>query len=113
MKEKTCIDAVSMEVHKQVQWERDCAIEQLEEHGLSFGRKADATDNNVGCKWIPVTERLPECGVIVMVYDKEHGIYFSHRLYSHLQEKPFVCEYSGGWNVTHWMPLPMPPKEGE
>ena len=60
--------------------------------------------------WIPVEERLPGTGKIVMVYDREKGIYFSHRLYTHLSGKPFAIEYSGGWRVTHWMPLPEPPK---
>lgn len=57
-----------------------------------------------GCpKWIPVTERLPEDGVQVLACTK-------HR-------KPFVahCKYgkwrvSGSVTITHWMPLPEPPK---
>ena len=60
--------------------------------------------------WIPVTERLPGTGKIVMVYDREKGIYSSQRLYTHLSGKPFAIEYSGGWRITHWMPLPEPPK---
>lgn len=58
-------------------------------------------------KWIPVTERLPECGQEVIVY--------SGRLL-----KPTVFAYHF-WNegfdswarITHWMPLPKPPKEVE
>ena len=66
-----------------------------------------ATGNNVGSKWIPVTERLPEDNVQVLACTK-HG-------------KPFTahCAYGGKWKVsgsvtvTHWMPLPEPPKEVE
>ena len=55
--------------------------------------------------WIPVTERLPEKHDRVLVYSKLRGITKDHR-----------C-YDGNWyfsiGVTHWMPLPKPPKDGE
>ena len=54
-------------------------------------------------RWIPVTERLPEDEVQVLACTK-HG-------------KPFPahCKYgkwrvSGSVTITHWMPLPEPPK---
>ena len=100
-----------------------CKVEFCEKHHKECIDKlincllADAEGETVkNChrlKWIPVTERLPEPGKIVMVYDKDHGMWTSHRLYTHLQEKPFVIEYSGDWRITHWMPLPEAPKEGE
>lgn len=70
--------------------------------GYEQGMK-DAADTNVGCKWISVKERLPE--------DKKDEYVL------------VVCDYHGKisvetrkkWNidssVTHWMPLPEPPKE--
>ena len=92
--------------------------DQLPEHG--FRAIADhiiangvtfATDNNVGGKWIPLTERLPEDNVRVIAY------------------RPMEADVSAykycvmwGWSVkasmrhvgiAHWMPLPEPPKEGE
>ena len=53
-------------------------------------------------RWIPVTERLPEIGIVVLVYSEDDGI---------------CADYYGGdsfgyYDVTHWMPLPEPPKEG-
>lgn len=35
------VDAVPVKSIEQIKWERDTAIEQLEEHGISFGCKAD------------------------------------------------------------------------
>ena len=87
--------------------------------------------------WIPVTERLPEDGVAVNITWVNHSpsIY-----YQHLKDKPqtatgvyyrrkwywwsnvvqdYLAEY-GEWGfdemddaieVTHWMPIPEPPKE--
>lgn len=57
--------------------------------------------------WIPVSERLPEDGVRVIVY--LDGIY----PYQHID-----CRYGKGWlterltgmTVTHWQPLPPPPE---
>ena len=33
------VDAVSRGVYEQIKWERDVAMEQLEEHGIAFGAK--------------------------------------------------------------------------
>lgn len=42
------------------------AADHLIDHGVTF-----ATDNNVGGKWIPVTEQLPELGKNVLMYFKD------------------------------------------
>lgn len=59
-------------------------------------------------KWIPVTERLPEDGEVVLVYGTRGGIYtaYANRGGWHkMNSKSHYC------NPTHWMPLPEPPKE--
>lgn len=57
--------------------------------------------------WIPVTERLPEKYTRVLVYSKRI------RLGRNID---FLNE-DGDWNtipeVSYWMPLPEPPKDGE
>lgn len=79
-------------------WARRIA-NQLISNGVTFQR------------WIPVTERLPENGKVVLVYGKRGGIYtaWCNRLYKNpgwhkLNSKSHYCE------PTHWMPLPEPPK---
>lgn len=77
-------------------------------NGVTF-----ATDNHVGGKWIPVTERLPESRGYYLVMTKSEGV-AKHPYSAQLQE--FIA-YEGATNsdffipVTHWMPLPEPPKE--
>ena len=66
-------------------------------------------------RWIPVTERLPERDVQVLGWYKDNP--FS-------QYRPEVVAWNGnGWvfvyahryvtNVTHWMPLPEAPEDGD
>lgn len=79
-------------------------------NGVTF-----ATDNNDGGKWIPVTERLPGTekvlitnGDIVMRgYRRPDGVW------KYGTELNAEWENISSWPVTHWMPLPEPPKEGE
>lgn len=51
-------------------------------------------------RWVPVSERLPDVGIEVLIYSEDDGV---------------CVDYYGGdsfgyYNVTHWMPLPQPPK---
>ena len=73
-------------------------------------------------KWIPVTERLPNCNGCYLVW-RPH--FFGGEI-----GMPSICYFDGTntWHdsygvdftrilhsedVTHWMPLPEPPKDGE
>lgn len=85
-------------------------------------------------RWIPVTERLPEDDkevrfyndghltmVTVLVYDEYSGIKTANRLNVPPCGNPYLDQNAtNGWEwsnncklVTHWMPLPEPPKEEE
>ena len=55
-------------------------------------------------RWIPVTERMPEEDVAVLTWGKQAVVLIDW----HRNGKWFVTD-----GVTHWMPLPEPPKEGE
>jgi hypothetical protein len=105
-------------------------------HERCVGRSADfliangvtfATDTNVGSKWISVEDRLPENGRY-LVFQKSfisggHCDFatftqcYSGLLGDPMNGKQLWYKYDGEYgdyevtNVTHWMPLPKPPKE--
>lgn len=70
-------------------------------------------------RWIPVTEWLPEKDTKVLAYygfdhgDGYLGMMFMQVLdyYANDPEPHFQHEGTNGLTVTHWMPLPEPPKE--
>ena len=61
-------------------------------------------------EWIPVTERLPEniANRVLVVCERSNGVFYAH------YEKPFWINLETDKRfistVTHWMPLPEPPK---
>ena len=65
-------------------------------------------------RWIPVTERLPESGkyIIVANWDKNHTPRIVKRDALMVEEFWGIARgyYAHGQQVTHWMPLPEPPK---
>jgi len=67
----------------------------------------------MGNEWISVKERLPEESCIVFLEEPESD----RQVYTAHYHKNIV-EIGGRFafdmpKVTHWMPLPLPPKEGE
>lgn len=77
--------------------------EHLMDHGVVF-----ATDTNDGCKWIPVTERLP--GVECLACAARNGEMMIGRVVG--STIGWCCESVSEtlFGVTHWMPMPEPPK---
>ena len=58
-------------------------------------------------QWIPVSERLPVDGYIVVGYASPDTIEVSE---FHADDGRFWCVRGGWFNATHWMPLPEPPE---
>ena len=58
------VDAVSRPVVEQIQWERDCAIQQLKDHGIPFGGIAPAVDSMVLPKGRPGDYLEWETGIV-------------------------------------------------
>lgn len=68
-------------------------------------------------RWIPVTERLPKNDDFVIVTVKDESgdspyVYSDFGWYFDRAEC-WIVETEQRTNITHWMPLPKPPKEGE
>lgn len=71
-------------------------------------------------KWIPVTERLPDFEGMCLCMRKSYSnekIRYQEIMYFDFDEQAFCSNVDGIFvadgNVTHWMPLPEPPKDGE
>lgn len=62
-------------------------------------------------EWIPVTERLPdESGMYIVAAKDGHAQRITFVIW---QKRNKVWNLTGArsyWKVTHWMPLPDPPK---
>ena len=99
--------------------DRYTATEQAYKHGYEKGYEAGvkfATDNNDGCKWIPVGDGLPNTfGEFLVAVQKESGERYS----DYADYDPYTKRWRTGLflgvrdKVTHWMPLPEPPKGEE
>lgn len=62
-------------------------------------------------EWIPVTERLPTVGEDVLVFDTRENWCCFARLYPDRTWTALGFDWPLDLNeVTHWMPLPTPPK---
>lgn len=61
-------------------------------------------------KWISVKDRLPDDCVEVLLHDTDCGILIG---WYEKKDSCFVGEFMSQLDaVTHWIPLPEPPKEG-
>ena len=87
-------------------WHSDSAL---------LNRAADAIEGLSKPRWIPVTERLPKKNGKYLCYVKRFGQYAGMQYYYVdvlvFQEDCFYEDEIGTERVTHWMPLPEPPKE--
>lgn len=106
------LTAENAELRKEIEW-KDMVIALAQRKQVEAEAERDALREKQ--RWIPVTERFPERDVQVLGWYKDNP--FS-------QYRPEVVSWNGnGWvfvyahryvtNVTHWMPLPEEPEEGE
>lgn len=75
-----------------------------------MNRAADAIEKLSKAHWIPVTERLPEDDntICILTNGVSDAIGYRGKVFGwHLIWTDYVAES----DVTHWMPLPEPPKE--
>ena len=77
-----------------------CSIEEMADHLIANGATVQ--------KWIPVSERKPQVGEWVLTYYEDKR----HRVTKYDKDGfPILLTVGLEWvSVTHWMPLPVPPK---
>ena len=134
--EQPSVEAVPKSYADQIRWERDIAIEQLNEIGCQFGQKMDEVKMKLeASQWIPCSERMPEehdsifkkakgtdkwrSGMFESISDNvnvtvefEDGTKKTQT--SHTIEGNWSCEKDYGIKkkVIAWMPLPEPYTRG-
>lgn len=97
----------------------------LKEDIVSAGRIEQTADHLIANgvtvqQWIPVSERLPErAGMAVLVVaENTFGQKYVVKAFTDYtgrngfltNEKEYDSIWDTAWKVTHWMPLPEPPK---
>ena len=104
---------------------RTVALEQWNTRPIEDALHARITELEAAQRWIPVSERLPELGKVVVVHDANDIPYFTRQDLTYavavLIEKNnvkmfgFIEEFSVWYSsdVTHWMPLPEKPEVQE
>ena len=76
--------------------------------------KIPAADVEPKRRWIPVTERLPKHLTSVIVHRKDGGIFIWEYFDTSPTDECWIDDSANVYlfyDVTHWMPLPEPPKE--
>ena len=118
-----CADAITC---RNCLWKTECCPTDMQK------KAADAIENlddicqhqadeirELKNQWIPVTERLPEVGKKVLVFAYGHDV-LTARMQKRTEYGYPMFECNGTFfeiaklgRITHWMPLPEPPKDGE
>ena len=93
--------------------DRDCCYPNGKVHGKCIIiEAADAIEvlskKEKTTQWIPVTERLPEDGQWVLVWEWGRFAYVDK-----VHNGKWMIANSNYAEIYYWMPLPEPPKEGE
>ncbi len=93
-----------------VTFERSTVYEMVK--GDMFGLVKDAPAVDTMPRWISVEERLPEPKEDVALYIRCGDVSFI-RTGWRMGNGQFICpnDSLSGYEVTHWMPIPQPPKE--
>ena len=98
---------VQLGKHEDVVYQAADAIEELSRlHEAQRQNLITLMNEDPEMEWIPVTERLPSVGEKVLVITIGKG-----KQYVETDMLLATGEWFDYGNVTHWMPLPEPPKE--
>lgn len=106
------LTAENADLRKEIEW-KDMVIALAQKEQAKAEAERDALREKQ--RWIPVTERFPELEVPVLVLDRR-GNMIVRTLRRLVSDKEAVFRPDGlapRKNITHWMPLPEAPEEGE
>ena len=87
---------------------RDIVIDNWNTRSIEDALNARIAELEAAQRWIPVSERLPEDGDFVLIWDEMNGAYIAE----HSKQVPQWAAdgyYRHGTSykyITHWMPLP-------
>lgn len=98
-------------LRKEIEW-KDMVIALAQRKQVEAEAERDALREKQ--LWIPVTERMPELEVPVLVLDRR-GNMLVRTLRRLVSDKEAVFRPDGlapRKNITHWLPLPEAPEEG-
>ncbi|EPH0690118.1 DUF551 domain-containing protein [Klebsiella pneumoniae] len=102
--EATCRSNKNVQVlHTKSPAQSDCCPAQ---NHVSPEQNGDTPAQSQG--WIPVSDRMPGNGIQVLVSDVSGHVFVCHH------DGSFWVDFRVGIGkrcITHWMPLPAPPKE--
>ena len=107
---------VQLHGHEDVVYKAADAIEELQ-HSLDIMGDANAKLRNQVPDWTPVTERLPKkSGNYLTAFGDGTAMAVNEFMHPRdwLTEEGRKANPNGKWywgGVTHWMPIPEPPKE--
>ena len=91
------------------------AVAEVEwEYPMEIAAAIDKAIEALGGGWSSVKDRLPESSCMVFCFDGFHNFYVTE--YSAKHKKFNANDTEGGdfyalETITHWMPIPEPPKE--
>ena len=89
------------------------AVSFNEQQAQNFLKLCEDCGTKAGTKWIGVKEKSPKCGERVLATDGVFvGEAYRTSADSWYRQTGFPWRGALGTVVTHWMPLPEPPKEG-
>jgi len=99
----------AIEIYKDNIWHMEQNPDAFESDLPRFKLVLQALEKQLQSQWIPVTERLPENQQRVIVQRKKCPMVMGWLMFGKWHTD-FGRMYRN-YEVTHWMPLPEPPKE--